>query len=142
MFVGSRRIFFVGRNKVAPSESFPRYQRIVERYQPEQPNGFERSVEGVLREVLKGTHSSLSQAPIISGVATDLLVLIGDRRILIECDGDRFHLSTGPDGGTPLGRDRLQDRLFEVFGYEVVHIRDSEWTSHDRTVLLRKKLGF
>jgi hypothetical protein len=127
--------------KVGPSESFPIYQRLVEGYQPESQNGFERSVEGALREVLKGTPSSLSQAPIIAGIATDLVVHIGDRRIIIECDGDRFHLSTGPDGGTFLGRDRLQDRLFEVFGYEVVHIRDSEWALHDHLALLRGKLG-
>ena len=126
---------------VAPSESFAKYQSIVGEFQPESMNRFERSVEGALREVLTGTPSSISQGPVVAGVATDLLVQMGNRRIIIECDGDRFHLSTGPDGGEPLGRDRIQDRLFEVFGYEVVHIRDSEWASLEHASLLRRKLG-
>lgn len=127
--------------QVLPSETLPRYRRIIEQRSGEEMNRFERSVKRELGKVLRGIPFSLSHAYVIGGVATDFLLHFDERRIIVECDGDRFHLSHGPDGGQPLGRDRLQDKLFKLFGFEVVHIRDSEWISHNRASLLRSKLG-
>ncbi len=126
--------------QVLPSETLPRYRRIIEQRSGEEMNRFERAVKRELGKVLRGIPFSLSHAYVIGGVATDFLLHFEERRIIIECDGDRFHLSHGPDGGQPLGRDRLQDKLFKLLGFEVVHIRDSEWVSHNRMSLLRSKL--
>jgi very-short-patch-repair endonuclease len=125
---------------IEPSQTFSRYESIVRSFRTETLNSFERQVEKALRGQFQDGQYTLQFGHIVAGIATDFLLEYSGRRIIIECDGDKFHRSTGPNGGIPLGNDRLQDSLLTLHGYEVVHIRDSEVISPNIQSILRSKL--
>ena len=106
-----------------------RLEAITSGYQKEELNRFEAAVYEWLQKNCGFSAQEIESQRVIAGIATDFVITRGDRRIVVECDGDRYHLSTGPDGGQPLGRDSIQDSIFTIFGYEVVHIRDSEFST-------------
>jgi hypothetical protein len=64
--------------------------------------------------------------------------------LIIECDGDQFHLTRNADLGNTTGKDVLKERYFsEQLGIPVVHIYFGEWNHFDergRRQLLTKSL--
>jgi hypothetical protein len=114
---------------IEPSEKFEMLEAITSGYQKQELNTFEAAVYEWLQNVCGFSAHEIESHRVIAGIATDFVITRGDRRIVVECDGDRHHLSTGPDGGQPLGRDSIQDSIFTICGYEVVHIRDSQFAT-------------
>ena len=101
-------------------------------------NPFEREVMAAL---LKTGVDFERQVP-ERGYFLDFLVHIGDRRVVLECDGDRHHRVNGRADGELLGNDRIRDRVLHNLGYEVVRVSDSEWERvTDPPAALREKLG-
>ena len=86
-------------------------------------NGFE---QGVIESLKRLKVSSLAIEPfqIIEGLVPDFVVSHGDRKIVVECDGTKFHLNSN---GDLRGNDKIQDQLFRRCGFEIVHIRSDEW---------------
>jgi hypothetical protein len=70
---------------------------------------------------------------LVAGVPVDMVI----GRLIVECDGDKWHRSEGPDGDALLGRDALQDRLFRAAGYEIIHLRNEQYHSVQRAQVLR-----
>lgn len=106
-------------------------------------NPFERAIHTALRK-LDWPGVVIAPKAIIEGIPTDFVVIVGDRRFVIECDGAQFHLTTA---GTYGGGDRLQDRIFRRCGYTVVHILGSDIAGRGpaevaRYVAARLDLGF
>lgn len=78
---------------------------------------------------------------VVEGLVPDFVVSWGDRKIIVECDGARYHLTAQ---GTRTGRDMIQDQVFRRCGYEVVHILDTQWQAlsfGERREFLRRQLG-
>jgi hypothetical protein len=123
--------------ELEPSERFEQLERIVAGYKAEQQNAFERGVQGWIESTFGSVLEQVETHKIIGGIATDLLLTYKGIRMIVECDGDAYHLLSGPDGGRIPGKDIIQARLFERFGYEVVHVRDSDF----RTPLGKDKLA-
>ncbi len=111
---------------IEPSEEFEMLETIIAGYQMKELNTFEVSVYEWLQKTCGFSAHETESQRVIAGIATDFVITRGERRIVVGCDGDRYHLSTGPDGGQVLGRDSIQDSISAIYGYEVVHIRDSE----------------
>jgi hypothetical protein len=94
------------------------------------PSSFERDVERSIRDILRGKEYSLTHQEIISGIPTDIVVEISGRKIVIECDGDRYHRLWGPSAGldVPTGKDFLQDKVFLKSGIsKVFHVRAADF---------------
>jgi very-short-patch-repair endonuclease len=75
----------------------------------------------------------------IAAIPVDMVV----NDVIVECDGDMWHYSEGPDGGVLMGSDCLQDRILnDMAGYRVVHIRNEEFHANRRQALapLRRAL--
>jgi len=107
---------------------------------PPKMNTFESAVFKVLQTVAPGT-LHVEPFHVVEGIATDFLVSLGHRKIILECDGVKYHHSAN---NARFGNDLIQDRVFKHHGYEVVHILDTEWfpcKPGDRAQLLKKKLN-
>lgn len=87
----------------------------------------ERKVKDALIRECGVPSGNVHESMTIAGIESDLLVVTGGRRIIVECDGDQYHRTWGPDGGTPLGKDIVQDRARERLGYSVVHVLASDF---------------
>jgi very-short-patch-repair endonuclease len=98
------------------------------------PSRFEEEVLEALTDEIGLPNDQIAQQVVIAGTPVDMV--IGD--LIIECDGDKWHYSEGPDGGILLGGDYLQDRLFARAGYSVIHIRNEEYHGPNRTALLKR----
>ena len=112
---------------VSPADSFERLNTIQSSYQKTALNSFEQDVEQWLKKTFGTSLGSIESQVVIAGIATDFVVTRGNKRLVIECDGDQYHLVGGPDGGQRLGCDIIQDRVLERFGYTVLHILSSEF---------------
>ena len=99
---------------------------------------FRSDVYQWLRSELGIADHAITPHRVIAGIATDLVVEHNGHKVIIECDGDQYHLTSGPDGGTPFGRDLIQDAVFERCGYKVVHILSSEFKNGDRGLLAQR----
>ena len=88
---------------------------------------FESDVVAEIQKVLYVQGRHIQERRLICGIETDLVISTSGRPIVVECDGDRYHRTRGPDGGTPMGADILQDRIFILSGYEVCHILASDF---------------
>jgi hypothetical protein len=103
-------------------------------------NDFERSVAAAFRAIDRPgleIHSKMA----IEGIVTDFVVINGDRRFVIECDGARFHLTSA---GIYCGNDTLQDRVFARCGFTVVHLLCHEFrhkSPRELELCLCDKLG-
>ena len=113
---------------ISPSEPSGRLKEIQNSYQKNPPNSFENDVERWLKNTFGPTLSIESQV-VIAGIATDFVIGRSGKKFVIECDGNQYHLTGGPDGGQQLGRDIIQDRVLAQFGYSVLHILYSEFQS-------------
>jgi transketolase N-terminal domain/subunit/very-short-patch-repair endonuclease len=118
----------------------PEIQRAEERAaRALEPNRFEKSVYEQLQSLIP--HGlTIEPFHVVEGIATDFLVTTGKRRIIIECDGVRYHRTRH---NARLGKDLIQDRVFANRGYEVLHILDKDWfqlKAADRTEFLRAQL--
>jgi hypothetical protein len=90
---------------------------------------FEKSVGDALRRYCASREHILTEQPIMALVAADYLIVTKDReKIVVECDGDLFHSSIGPDGKRGSGRDVFQDKLFKAHGAtRVLHLWSDQW---------------
>jgi very-short-patch-repair endonuclease len=105
-------------------------------------NGFESAVwEAIRRLDIKGLTAEPFQ--VVEGLRPDFVISYGERRIVLECDGARYHLNSS---GEMRGNDKLQDLVFQRCGYEVVHILDHNFiglslVERERYLLSQLKLG-
>ncbi len=90
---------------------------------------FEKSVGDALRRYCESRGHVLIEQPLMALVAADYLIVTKDRKkIVVECDGDLFHSSIGPDGKRGSGRDVFQDKLFKAHGAtQVLHLWSDQW---------------
>jgi hypothetical protein len=105
---------------------------------------FKTSVRDLLVKECGISEQDIQESLVIAGIESDLLIKRGARGVIIECDGDRYHLTWGPDAGKPLGRDVVQDRARATLGYEVVHVLASDLFHGRRdevVAFLRQALG-
>jgi len=89
---------------------------------------------GMMNKFEAGVHEALQRLDIpgleiqpfasVEGLIPDFILTYGERKIVLECDGARYHLTAQ---GSPMGRDLIHDQVFRRCGYEVVHILDNEW---------------
>lgn len=87
---------------------------------------FESAVMDLLVKECGVRVEDIKRSAVIAGIESDFLVTAGGRRLLIECDGDTYHRTWGPDGGTVLGKDLVQDRARERLGYTIIHVLASD----------------
>lgn len=103
-------------------------------FKQQRPSQFSRAFEGRVREWLQNDlfiqEDDFAESDSIAGLSPDIVIDKNGRRVIIECDGERYHRTSGPDGGTLLGKDIVQDRIFHKFGYSVVHIRGLDFHSN------------
>lgn len=115
---------------VSPSEVFPAYERSVQRLMVGRPNRFELDVERTVRDILADKSYSIEPQKVIGGVVTDWYVEVDGKKFVIECDGNRHHVLSGPDGGLAEGgerwrapaRDDVQDKVLRLFGVTPIHV--------------------
>lgn len=98
---------------------------------------FQGQVKRWLSDLLVGVTVQANQ--LVLGIETDLTLSLGKRKVIVECDGDAYHLTNGPDGGTPHGRDIIQDKVLGNSVGTVVHIRDSEFYPSDKNKLVASR---
>jgi len=106
----------------------------------ERPNDFEKCVYAALLALDRPGLKMYAKVA-IEGISTDFVVIDGDRRFIIECDGPQFHLTST---GTYCGNDTLQDRVFARCGFTVVHLLFNEFqykSPRELEASLRLKLG-
>lgn len=108
--------------QVDPSESFsfiPQLKQVSD-------TCFHAPLENRVVEVLLHecgiNPQELTRSAWVGPVETDIIVRRGDKQLIIECDGDKFHQIYGSETGAVRGRDIIQDLLFKKCGYEVVHV--------------------
>lgn len=99
--------------------------------QPARLNAFERSVQRELNKFLggRGISFTLLRQQNVVGFVVDFVLQLPDegREIVIEADGDQYHVTSGPDGGVRRGRDTIKREVLEAHGLEVVNILSSTW---------------
>ena len=88
--------------------------------------GFEHAVVDLLVKECGVRIENIKRSRLIAGIESDLLVRVGGRNVIIECDGDAYHRTWGPDGGTVPGKDLVQDRARQRLGYTIVHVLASD----------------
>jgi hypothetical protein len=96
---------------------------------PNSNSRFERSVGEALKHHCASRGYELIEQPLFGFVAADYAFTTPDGKlIVVECDGDLFHSSIGPDGKRLLGRDNFQDSLFRAHGVDrIIHIWSEDW---------------
>jgi hypothetical protein len=92
---------------------------------PPRSNEFENAVA----KALEGLKVPFQLQQFEEGYFLDIYIWKGDRRIAVECDGDRFHISRGRDGGAVFGDDALRERILERKGYDTLHLSSGNWNS-------------
>lgn len=113
--------------EVSPLERFPRMTEADNRQTERPANNFESDVHRVLRERLRILPQRIDAGRLVAGIETDFIIRTEGRPVVVECDGDAYHRTQGPDGGTSTGADILQDRLLERCGYVVFHVSSSDF---------------
>jgi very-short-patch-repair endonuclease len=121
---------------IDPADVFDRYQAI-EKQNPKQPGQFEKDVHAELSRRFKGSSVSICPQKFIAGSHVDFVVKGKSFNTIIECDGF-YHKTTGPDGGCMPGKDALQNKLFEICGYDVIHLKSSDYYSNNRGEALER----
>lgn len=117
---------------VSPLEKFPMLAEI-ESTRSERPiSSFEKDVRRILVERLQVPPQKIDSRRLVAGIETDFIVRTRSKPVVIECDGHSYHRTIGPNGGTPVGADILQDRVLERCGYEVFHILSSDFYGPNR----------
>jgi very-short-patch-repair endonuclease len=119
---------------VEPEQKFARYQAI-EKQNPKQPGQFEKDVHAELSRRFRGTPVSICPQKFIAGSHVDFVVTGKSFNVIIECDGF-YHKTTGPNGGCMPGKDSLQNKLFDICGYDVIHLKSSDYYSNNRSEAL------
>lgn len=96
---------------------------------PNSNSRFERSVGETLKHHCASRGYELIEQPLFGFVAADYAFTTPEAKlIVVECDGDLFHSSIGPDGKRLLGRDNFQDSLFRAHGVDrIIHIWSEDW---------------
>jgi very-short-patch-repair endonuclease len=122
----------VGCGIVPTDMRFERYDSIALKLNPKAQTPFEISVFEDLKKLQSQNGMEIKPQSFIGGVEVDFELTVGFRKIAIECDGARFHRTTGPNGGGLQGKDILQNRVLSFFGYSVIHIRSAEYFGKHR----------
>lgn len=102
-------------------------------------NRFESLVFEKLKQLDNGT-LDIQAFYVVEGIITDFRIDVGERKILLECDGVKHHFTAN---GARKGSDLIQDRVFQRRGFEVAHITDREWfqsTEDEQLRLLKERL--
>lgn len=103
---------------------------------PGRSGSFESDVVQALIEECGVSRRDIISQRHVAGIQTDIIIPTASKAVIIECDGDAFHRTAGPDGGTPIGRDIIQDRIFEKCGYDVLHVLSSEFYGAKRSEVI------
>lgn len=119
---------------ISPQESHPRLEAAMSFHDEHPPQSFERMLYADLQTELDLSSEELELQVWVAGCECDIRI----GKVLIECDGDQFHRSWGPDGDVALGPDVIQDEIASQFGYRVVHVRDSEYFGGDKSAVLER----
>jgi very-short-patch-repair endonuclease len=116
---------------VPPHARFERLDQVIQHHGKAKRSSFELAVESDLSTILGVRPSLIETQKFVAGIEVDLCI---DDRLIVECDGNGFHFSCDSDGRRemPLGPDILQDRIFALFGYDVIHIRSRDFSGSNR----------
>jgi very-short-patch-repair endonuclease len=125
---------------IGPSEHFQQLSQINRSHQIVALNSFEQTFQKWFEFAFAHHRWRLHSQAVFAGIAVDFVVTHGRCRLIIECDGDLYHLSRGIDGGVPLGRDIIQDRVLNQFGYKVLHVRFSEFSDRERRLAIKHQI--
>ncbi len=120
---------------ITPEHSQDRFGEINTRFRPSAANKFEKDVRNWLVNEVRIKEEEIKGQVVVKGIATDWVVERNGRKLVIECDGDLWHRTSGPDGDVPFGRDNIQDKVFAACGYRVMHIRDGDFYHAPREAL-------
>ena len=127
--------------QISRGDRFPRYREVHNQAMQLASSQLEEDVAHALTRYLKHVPHALERQQCVGGVFVDLLLYLESRTVAIECDGVRYHFSSGPDGGKRFGKDLVQQQVLEALNMEVVHITCQEWKDTPTRRLLSMKLG-
>ncbi len=117
--------------QISGGHEHPRYKQMISQHESAPDSPFEGHVLHELQQTLWGYNVEFETKVMVAGSETDIVVRRRDapsRFAIVESDGNAFHLVQGPDGGNRVGRDIIQDKLFEkVTGSPAQHILWSEF---------------
>ena len=82
------------------------------------------------RKSAKAGKYELKLHTFVAGAVVDIELRLGKRKIIIECDGEKFHRSRGPSG-CELGKDVLQRKNVHLLNYEVIQVSSEQWSKPD-----------
>ncbi len=111
---------------IGPKDKFERYDHIERKARPENIGLFEKAIHSELSRHFQGSSVSIMPQKFIAGSHVDFVVKGRSLNLIVECDGF-CHRSTGPNGNELIGKDVLQNKLFEICGYNVIHIKSDDY---------------
>lgn len=105
--------------------------RPVERTFGTQPEPFESWFEvDVFNDIVSQGYSAIPQYEIAKGkYRIDLVALLPNRKIAIECDGDKFH------GAEQYQNDLMRQKVLERCGWQFFRVRGAEYYSNRKKAL-------
>lgn len=107
--------------QVPPTSYPPRYHELMRDFTFSESSPSEAQFGVTFPRTLQVPLSRIQSKVVVGGFETDWVVDLTSRRLIIELDGE-IHFLCGPDGkGLLNGRDILQDKIFQIFGYETFH---------------------
>jgi very-short-patch-repair endonuclease len=111
---------------IEPDRKFDRYDTIEKNARPKKVELFEKAIHSELSRHFQGSSVSIIPQKFVAGSHVDFVVRGRSLNLIVECDG-RCHKSIGPNGNYLIGKDVLQDELFKICGYNVIHIKAEDY---------------
>ncbi len=111
---------------INPDEKFDRYDQIEKSTTPKKAERFEQAIHSELSRHFQGSSVSIIPQKFVAGSHVDFVVRGRSLNVIVECDGFS-HRTTGPHGNSVIGKDVLQNKLFEICGYNVIHIKSNDY---------------
>lgn len=127
----------LGGGIVPSTKEFAMLDLLRDRLRDNSSSQFEEEIFDELVGSLGIPYGLIERNVLVAGAPVDMVI----GRLIVECDGDKWHYAEGPDGDVLLGRDALQDRLFRAAGYEVIHVRNEQYHGGGRIKLLQGLLS-
>ena len=126
----------------APPTSYPpRYHELMREFTFAESSPSEIQFGANFPRALQLSPSRVQSKVVVGGYETDWVVDLTSRRLIIELDGE-IHFLCGPDGqGLLNGRDILQDKIFQIFGYETFHFPASALKNPVKTAQVMHELA-
>lgn len=128
-------------NQISPSDYQSQVDAICSGRDEGPLNTSEMDTYDWLVEEVGISPSRIKSQRLVGGILTDFVIEGGIRPLIIEYDGDRYHLTRGPNGGTRRGHDIIQDIIFKKLGYAVLHISEGEISADTMERLKRQILA-